>query len=475
MRWSIRNQIMLPVALLVLAAVLGTSLTTAWLAARQSERHSFRQFQTIVETLRQSPFPLSPQVLENLKGLSGAEFVAVNSEGTVTEKTVKDLPEATREQLNRLPKGEEIQQLSQLPKIAIGERNHLVAKIATPYGRLFVLYPEGRLREAQYDAVFAPLLVGAIAGGLGLILSAGLAHRLARHIRGVREQLTLLSQRHFVQIEPAGPVDELFELQSAANRLSQRLSQLETEIVHSERLRLLAQLAGGISHHLRNAVTGARLAIQLHRRRCAANANDESLDVAERQLSLTEEQIKGILALGIRQRVAQKSGDIAQLAAEVQRLMEPLAKHVDVRFEAQFDLPPGTGIVDDADAVRAAIVNLVSNAIEAAGTQGEVILRTAETPREFRLEVADSGSGPRNDLQTTLFEPFITSKSEGVGLGLFLARQAAESTGGTITWERQSGHTVFRLGWPSGAATLKSEVSSHEGLPEPSTPKASVS
>src|SRR5690349_9425739 len=117
MRWSIRNQIMLPVALLVLAAVLGTSLTTAWLAARQSEQHSFRQFQTIVETLRQSPFPLSSQVLENLKGLSGAEFVAVNPEGVVTEKTVKELSDATREQLNRLPKGEDVQQLSQLPKI----------------------------------------------------------------------------------------------------------------------------------------------------------------------------------------------------------------------------------------------------------------------------------------------------------------------------------------------------------------------
>ncbi len=461
MRWSIRNQIMLPVGALVLASVLGTSFISAYFVARQSDRHSFLQLHALVKTLSQSRIPFSAQVLQNIKGLSGAEFVAIDSDGAVTQRTA-EIPADFATDFPRVPRVDDVQQLSQLPTTQIGGRNHFVARINSPYApeQLYVLYPEGRLREAQWEAVFAPLVVGAVAAGLGVLLSIGLADRLARHIRGVREQLSLLSQRHFVQIDADSPVDELYELQLAANRLSQRLVDLEGEIVHSERLRLLAQLAGGLSHQLRNAVTGAKLAVQLHRRRCVAQAGDESLDIAERQLSLTEEQIKGMLALGARQRIELKRGDLAQLAGEVVRLMEPIAKHTDVRFCARLDLQPEFGWVLDADAVRAAIVNLVSNALEAAGTRGEVAIRTGMTDQSSWIEVEDSGSGPRQELQSSLFEPFVTSKTEGVGLGLFLVRQAADSTGGTIVWERRDERTVFILRWPRELTKLEAGAAS---------------
>lgn len=451
-RWSLRLQILLPVALLLLAAVLVTTLAAAHAAATRSDRESAGRLWAVVDTLGQSRFPLSEAVLHKIKGLTGAEFAVVGQDGQVLASTTP-LEADFAARLRQVPSVERIDQMSQLPTGLIAGRPHFLAQVPqdrpTDESLLYVLYPEGRWRQARWDAIGTPLLVGLITAAFGLPLSVWIADRIARRILRVKEHLAELASRHFVQREPAAPVDELFELQSAANRLSQRLSQLQDEITHTERLRLLAQLAGGIAHHLRNAVTGARLAVQLHRRRCAARDADESLDVAERQLSLTEEQLKGLLALGMRQARLRQAGSLAEVVREVARLMAPIARHLQVNFTAACDLPPETA-VPDADAVRAAIINLVSNAIEAAGRGGDVAIRAEQRGEQVFVEVEDTGPGPPAETKSTLFDPFVTSKPEGVGLGLSLARQAAESTGGLVDWARRGQRTLFWMAWPAG-------------------------
>jgi signal transduction histidine kinase len=98
----------------------------------------------------------------------------------------------------------------------------------------------------------------------------------------------------------------------------------------------------------------------------------------------------------------------------------------------------------------------MSNALDAAGPGGHVQVRIIEVDknriqiqnRRCRVEVIDSGPGPPEHIAQQLFEPFVTGKPDGVGLGLALARQVAEAHGGTIGWTRIDQQTLFFVELP---------------------------
>jgi signal transduction histidine kinase len=99
--------------------------------------------------------------------------------------------------------------------------------------------------------------------------------------------------------------------------------------------------------------------------------------------------------------------------------------------------------------LRHAIHNLVGNAVEAARPGGRVVVELkTQDPGRVLFEVSDSGPGPPPMVADRLFEPFITGKPEGVGLGLALARQVVEAHEGTITWRRENDQTCFRIDMP---------------------------
>jgi signal transduction histidine kinase len=105
------------------------------------------------------------------------------------------------------------------------------------------------------------------------------------------------------------------------------------------------------------------------------------------------------------------------------------------------------------DRLRQLVINLLLNAIEAASqgraqanTAAEVVVELAEEPpNSLILSVADSGPGPAESVRGQLFEPFVTGKPDGVGLGLSVARAVAEEHGGHIAWQRTGNRTRFSV------------------------------
>jgi signal transduction histidine kinase len=237
------------------------------------------------------------------------------------------------------------------------------------------------------------------------------------------------------------------ELSLSINRMCQQLATMRKTIGESERTRLLAQLAAGLAHQLRNSLTGARMSVQLHARRYPAREGDQSLNVALRQLAMTEEHVKALLTLGRVERRAPQPCDLGSLLADVALLVHPSCQHARVALRHEEGTPP-LSVEADPSSLRAAVLNLALNAIEAAGAGGEVHLGARPGTDEVAIEVLDTGPGPPPELDDLLCEPFVTSKPEGVGLGLALARQVATEHGGRLTWSRSTGATCFRLVLP---------------------------
>jgi signal transduction histidine kinase len=195
---------------------------------------------------------------------------------------------------------------------------------------------------------------------------------------------------------------------------------------------------------MRNAIAGARMSLQLLERRCPAAREEESLRTANRQLVIAEEQLQGILSLGRVEDRPAREVEISSLLAEIRELLGASCEHARVRLEIDTPAHPMRCEVR-ASGLRSALLNLALNAIEAAGPGGRV--RISARPLESGAEfvVSDTGPGPTPEIASTLFEPFVSGKPEGVGVGLALADQVAKDHAGSIGWSRESGETRFVL------------------------------
>jgi signal transduction histidine kinase len=174
-------------------------------------------------------------------------------------------------------------------------------------------------------------------------------------------------------------------------------------------------------------------------------------------LRLMEGQLQRFLQVGKRPtEIVRREVDLTQLLEDLLPLVRPAANHAKVILDWT---PPNEGprVMGDHDGLRQIALNLILNAIEAVQQtpwDDDVPRRvTVELQRasgdEAVLEVSDTGPGPSEAAAPALFEPFVSSKAEGAGLGLAVARQVVEAHGGRITWTRTSGVTQFRVLLPA--------------------------
>jgi signal transduction histidine kinase len=234
---------------------------------------------------------------------------------------------------------------------------------------------------------------------------------------------------------------------AVAWRLQRRITMLDCTFQQGERMRLLGQVAGGLAHQLRNGVAATKLALQLHTRSCAVE-DDESLDSACRQLARVEADLARFLDLG-RDDVPRRDCSVVEQIEEAVSLLRPRCRHADVQL--CWEPPRGEPVVHgDPGRLGHIFVNLLTNAVDAAGPGGAVEV-SAEQTAEGRcvVEVRDDGPGPDAVISGRLFQPFVTGKEQGIGLGLFVARQAAEAHGGRLDWRRERGRTCFRVELPA--------------------------
>jgi signal transduction histidine kinase len=465
MRFPLRYQILLPFALVLAGAIIAVSVTSAVLATHRAESQIEGQLQSIAATLAESSFPLTEPVLRQMHGLSQADFVFQGQES----RTVANRPLELPPQSSAVP-ADHWRQLRLGPSVTVGDEHFFEMVLSLPArgtrseGRLFILYPERSWEVARNEAAWPPLAIGALALVATAAAATIIAGRLTRPILELRSQVNRIAKSDYSPMPLPARHDELRDLAAAVNQMAQQLDDSQRAIRRSERLATMGQLAGGLAHHLRNNVTGALMAVQLHAREC--NSDRESLEVALRQLALTEENLKQFLASPHQDgnaapplnRVTCAAGDIVR---EVAALVGPSLRHRRIELSTIDRTGGEDELSADPSQLRQLLINLALNAADAAGPGGKVRIETALLPllwregrgegvrsRSLILRVIDNGLGPPANILPRLFEPFATSKPEGVGLGLAVAQQIANAHGGQIVFHRSGGETFFEVHLP---------------------------
>ncbi|WP_425523492.1 two-component system sensor histidine kinase NtrB [Jiella flava] len=237
---------------------------------------------------------------------------------------------------------------------------------------------------------------------------------------------------------------------------------MDRQLTHRSAARTVTGLAAMLAHEIRNPLSGIKGAAQL----LATSASDEDRALTR----LIQEESDRIVKLVDRMEVFSDQRPIERSAVNIHSVLEhvkTLGKNGfarDIRILEHYDpsLPP---VFANRDQLVQVFLNLLKNAAEAVRGRedGEIRLTTAfkpgvrlsvpgtrdrvTLPLEFAVE--DNGDGVPDDIREHIFDPFVTTKPSGSGLGLALVAKIVGDHGGVIECESQPGHTVFRILMPA--------------------------
>ena len=460
---SLRTRLILP---LMLAAGLATGLVATvsyWQAERASSAQSAQRFAAIEGSLRRSNFPLSRNVLTLLGDLTSADWFTLGPDGEVLESSLdldrrgdRDVWESHFSRLSVTTRGEaepatmwdgDVVYRAMRYRVNRGVRRGVDA----PAGDVVILFDDSQWRSIRYRAAAAPLLTGLSTIVLLTSITLWLTGRLVTRITRLQREVETIAEGHFAGSLLVGPRDELGQLAMAVRSLADQLGQMWKALSERHGQRLLHQIAGGLAHNLRNTLTGARMAIELAEREPAGSSRDQGLQVALGQLDQAEDYVERLLMVSRGKSQANRPLGIAECLAGLRAGLDSTAAHQGVRLAWTIEDGLATRQVADGPTLVAAVSNLVWNALQA-GRDVEVVAdwraQGHGAAGECRIEVTDDGPGPPPELGETMFDPFVTSKPEGIGLGLAVVRRAAETLGGAVEWRREGGRTRFSIRFP---------------------------
>ncbi len=453
MRWSLRYQILLPMVAVMLVTLVGVSTLNAYLSAQRAKAQIHKQLRDVAKTLSRATFPLTDVVLKQIHGLSGAEYIVTQQSGEVVASSQTGLVPPP---LSQSPQSEEHLVLGKI--VQMNKERYFHAAVTLPHQPdtnrsklLHIFYPEESYRVTVWNAVLSPLLVGGVALLLVVVLSVFVSSRVTRPLGKLKTQVERIAEGEFQPMSLPQRNDEILDLGVSVNRMAEMLSDYEEEVRRNERLRTLGQLSGSMAHQLRNAVTGCRMALDLHVRKC--EVKNETIDVALRQLVLMERYLKQFFSRGDGAIKPHTPVNLVAVVEEVLALVRPNAEHIGVQL--QFTPPENPLFINgDSDGLEQLVINLLQNGIEAAAIPrenenniqnvGSVTIQTELVAGDHvLLEIQDSGCGPEEELSASMFEPLVTGRVDGTGLGLSVAQEIAIQHQGEIRWERRNDTTHF--------------------------------
>jgi signal transduction histidine kinase len=216
------------------------------------------------------------------------------------------------------------------------------------------------------------------------------------------------------------------------------------------RAQSLEQIGSKLAHELKNPLTGVKALVQLGLRSPAEAASRERLEVVEREVARMQEILQNYLSFTRPlQGLSPRRVALGSVVSDTLGALSARADDARVRLYAQGDATA----VADPRRLREALLNLVANAIEATSPGGEVMVEVRGAGDDAEIVVRDTGRGMPVETLSRIGTPFFTTREDGTGLGVVLARSVIAQHGGSLRYESEPGKgTRVRVTLPRGAA-----------------------
>jgi PAS domain S-box-containing protein len=223
---------------------------------------------------------------------------------------------------------------------------------------------------------------------------------------------------------------------------------IEDRMRRMERYMGLGSLAVGLHHEIKNPLTGLSLHVQLLEERLAGQRTtdlDELLGVLKMEVT----RLGGVLETfrdfaAFRNLVVQPT-DVMKLVDKAVCLVRPQADKQNVRIAVTRPEPALPAVALDPVKFEQMLLNLVINALEAMPKGGDVSIQIAGADGQLRMDVVDTGCGIASEVQPRVFDPYFTTKSDGVGIGLAWCERIVQQHQGQIEFETGPKGTRFRV------------------------------
>lgn len=350
--------------------------------------------------------------------------------------------------------------------------SHPIQQVATPCEELL------RLNKTKMDQIaedsqslahqgyFAMLLLGVVGPVGGLVMGYGMARALRQSIYRLSVRVQDMAQhldRDVATVSVVADGDfasldrQMQHIVGQVEAVAERLQRQQRELLRTEQLAAVGQLAAGVAHEVRNPLTGIKMLVE-----AAQRPNNprplvaEDLCVIHREVARLEQTVQGLLDFARLPAPHRLRCDLREVVLPARDLVRARAEQQGVVVNLHDPGRPAVGKVDRGQ-LQTVLVNLLLNALDAMPSGGAVdVAWSSPADGKLRITVADAGPGIPATLADKLFTPFASTKPAGTGLGLSISARIVEEHGGTITAvNRPEGGACFTITLP--------DVSSEDG------------
>jgi len=221
---------------------------------------------------------------------------------------------------------------------------------------------------------------------------------------------------------------------SIRKRLEDEKEEMQRQLFHNEKIAALGRVAAQVAHEVKNPLTGLLLYAMHLKTKLAAKLSESELALCDRIINTVNHLVgttEQIMSLARPVSLSPRPVDLNGVVRKVVHMLQPQINAY--RIEEQLDLPD-TEVVAllDETSITSALINLTLNSIQSMPGGGRLTLKTSRSNGTSKLTIADTGCGMTDEQIEKVFEPFYTTKSQGLGLGMPYAKKVIEEHRGAI-------------------------------------------